>query len=150
MNDPPKPDRFILRLIQIDVWALKPLAACLIICVASWAVADDVRITPIENWSTAFAGDEVKVGHRVRSDKATDGTLRWSHFANQRTIARGEVELQPSGDASATAEFLLRPVELHDGVIFATTIRTEFVPSWQGPLRLPLRNARCGCFQRTR
>lgn len=128
MNDSPKTDRLLQRLIQIDVWTLKPLAACLIICVASLADADDVRITPIENWSTAFAGDEVKVGHRVTSDKSTDGTLRWSHSANQRTIARGEVELQPSGDASATAEFLLRPVELHDGVIFATTIRTEFVP----------------------
>ncbi len=128
MNESPNTDRLIQRLRQIDVWALKPLAACLIICVASVADADDVRITPIENWSTAFAGDEVKVGNRVTSDKATDGTLRWSHSANQRTIARGEVELQPSGDASATAEFLLRPVELQDGVVFATTIRTEFVP----------------------
>lgn len=128
MNESPNTDRLIQRLRQIDVRALKPLAACLIICVASVADADDVRITPIENWSTAFAGDEVKVGNRVTSDKATDGTLRWSHSANQRTIARGEVELQPSGDASATAEFLLRPVELQDGVVFATTIRTEFVP----------------------
>jgi len=128
MNGSPKTGRPTLRLRQIDVWALKPLAACLIICVASLADADDVRITPIENWSTAFAGDEVKVGNRVTSDRAIDGTLRWSHSANQRTIARGEVELQPSGDVSATAEFLLRPVELHEGVIFATTIRTEFVP----------------------
>ena len=129
MRSSPTIDRPTLRLRQNDVWALKPLAACLMICVASSADADDVRVIPLENWSTAFAGDEVKIGIRVTSDKAPDGTLRWSHSANQRTIARGEVELQPGGDVSATAEFELRPVELHDGVIFATTIRTEFVPS---------------------
>ncbi len=128
MKNSPTINRPPLRLLRIEVWARMPLAACLIICLASLADADDVRMTPIENWSTAFAGDEVKVGIRVTSDKAPDGTLRWSHSANQRTIARGEVELQPGGDVSATAEFLLRPVELHDGVIFETTIRTEFVP----------------------
>ena len=128
MRNSPTIDCPPLRLCGIEDWARKPMTACLIICVASLADADDVRITPIENWSTAFAGDEVKVGIRVTSDKAPDGTLRWSHSANQRTIARGEVELQPGGDVSATAEFLLRPVELRDGVIFATTITTEFVP----------------------
>lgn len=107
---------------------LRPLMAVLIACVANVSIAADVRITPMENWSTAFAGGEVKVGMRVVSDRTPQGTLRWAHSANQRTLARGEVEVRRSGDVSATAEFVLRPPALREGVVLATTVTTEYVP----------------------
>ncbi len=88
----------------------------------------DTRITPIENWSTAFAGDDTRIGMRVISDRAPEGTIHWSHSANQRTLARGEVEVKRAGGVSSTAEFTLRPPELREGVIFETTVTTEFVP----------------------
>jgi hypothetical protein len=91
-------------------------------------VSADTRITPIENWSTAFAGDDTRIGMRIIADRAPEGTLHWSHSANQRTLARGEVEVKRTGDVSSTAEFTLRPPELREGVISETTVTTEFVP----------------------
>lgn len=105
-------------LIAVAVGALMlPQSAC---------VAANVRIEPIENWSTAFGGGDVRIGMRVI--EAAEGTLRWSHAANQRTLARGEVELRRNEDGSGTGEFVLRPPEVRDGVIFETTVTTEFIP----------------------
>ena len=97
------------------------------------AAEDNSQLTPVEDFSTAFANDECTISMRLTlKDEAANvdrGTLRWSHSANQRTIARGEVEVRPDDVAGANAEFVLKTPPLRDGVTFTTTVRTEFVPA---------------------
>ncbi len=104
-----------------------------VLLAANPAIAQGVRIASVETWSTVFGGDDLTMSVRVTSaqdadERVSDGTLRWAYSANQRTISRGETELQADGNVSATAEFALKLPELRDGVIFATTITTDFVP----------------------
>ncbi len=104
------------------------LGAVLAARVPEVAVADDVRLAPAERWSTVFAGDDVRIRMTIRADRPPEGTLRWSHTANQRTLNRGEVEVRRGGDGLAEADFVLRSPPLREGVIFATTVSTQFVP----------------------
>lgn len=90
--------------------------------------ADEVQLVPSEDVSTAFAGDEVTVTFRVRSERPAEGTLLWSHTAQQRTLNRGEADVRQSDDGP-TASFNLRLPEVRNGIIFQTQITAEFVPS---------------------
>ncbi len=109
---------------------LLAMTAAALLAAEHSTVSAETHIAPIENWSTAFAGDDTRIGMRVIADRAPEGTIHWSHSANQRTLARGEVEVKRAGagGVSSTAEFTLRPPELREGVIFKTTVTTEFVP----------------------
>jgi hypothetical protein len=89
--------------------------------------ADEAQLVPVEDVSTAFAGDMVTVEFRVKSEQPVDGTLQWSHSAQQRTLNRGEADVRQSDDGPA-ASFDLQLTELRDGVIFRTQLTTEFVP----------------------
>lgn len=106
------------------------LAIFLMSCLQVCSAADEILIVPVEDCTTAFAGEEFKVSLRIIAGEGqpefSRGTLQWNHAANQRTISRGEVQLD--GGLGATADFVLRSPELREGVIFTTTITTNFVP----------------------
>lgn len=102
----------------------------LLLCTPVCFAADRILIAPAESWTTAFAGEDLHFSMRLidpgGQSGVPSGSLRWSHSVNQRTISRGEVKLNGNGDS--TAEFVLRTPELRDGVTFATTVTTDFVP----------------------
>lgn len=98
-----------------------------IVCVTESSAAG-IQIRPIENCSTAFAGEEIRIGFRIISDRTLDGSLQWSHSAEQRTLARGNSGVRRSSEISGVAECVLRLPELRDGVIFHTTLNVEFIP----------------------
>lgn len=103
---------------------------CFIVLLAATASsAEDVRILSVEDITTAFGGEELLISRRVIGEAQPEGTLRWSHSANQRTLARGETEIEHGGAVSGSAEFALRLPEVRDGVVFETTITTEFIPT---------------------
>jgi len=91
-------------------------------------LADEIRVFPVENFSTAFAGDEVAFEFRVAADESADGTLLWSHSAEQRTLNRGEAAVQRQQNGAAQASFVLRLPDVRGGIIYPTTIAAEFVP----------------------
>lgn len=103
------------------------LSATLLSALAGSAEAD-TRVVLLEDWSTAFGGEEIPMRVRVISDRVPQGSIQWSHAADQRTLARGAVELRATGEVSAVAEFVLNPAELREGVIFETTVTAEFLP----------------------
>ncbi len=110
---------------------LTVLLTVLLLCrIPICAAADKIQIAPVENCTTAFAGKEFKVSMRIIAAEGEPGvpggTLQWSHSANQRMIAQGEVQLNRG--PSTKADLVLRSPELRDGVIFATTVTTDFVP----------------------
>lgn len=91
---------------------------------------DDVlRMAMTEQWTTAFADEDIRTGVRVSSDASPAGTLQWTHSANQRTLARGEAALSRSDDQSSIAEIVLRAQPLRDGVILSTVLTAQFMPA---------------------
>ncbi|MEZ6122487.1 MAG: hypothetical protein R3C49_04840 [Planctomycetaceae bacterium] len=96
------------------------------------ARGQELRIVPAEPWSTAFAGEELRLAVRVTSVDDADGAvpkgrLQWSHSFNRRTISSGEAELQADNNGSATAELVLKPATVRDGVIIATRVTADLV-----------------------
>ena len=89
--------------------------------------ANDVQLVPVEDVSTAFAGDTVTIAFRVKSEQPIDGTLLWSHSAQQRTLNRGEADVRQSDDGP-TASFDLQLPVIRDGVTYQTLVTAEFVP----------------------
>lgn len=89
--------------------------------------ADEFQLVPTEDVSTAFAGDELTITFRVKSNRPVEGTLLWSYTAQQRTLNRGEADVRQS-DNGPTASFDLRLPEVRDGVIYQTQVTAEFVP----------------------
>ncbi len=89
--------------------------------------ADEIRLVPVEDVSTAFSGDTVTIAIRVKSEQPVEGTLQWSHSAQQRTLNRGEADVRQSDDGP-TASFDLQLPEVRDDVIYQTQVTAEFVP----------------------
>ena len=89
--------------------------------------ADEIQLVPVEDVSTAFAGDTVTIVFRVKSEQPVEGTLQWSQSAQQRTLNRGEADVRQSNDGP-TASFDLQLPEIRDGVIYPTQVTTEFIP----------------------
>lgn len=89
------------------------------------AMAADIHIRPVENCFTAFGGEELKIGMRIVADTIPQGTLLWTHSANQRTLARGEVAIQQNNGGNAVVEIILHPPPLRDEIIFETTLAIE-------------------------
>lgn len=110
--------------LQLTAWLLAVSA----IVPTTESNAAGIHIRPIEDCSTAFAGEELRIGFRIIDDRTPEGSLQWSHSAEQRTLARGNVGVRRSGEISGVAECLLRPPELREGVIFRTTLNVEFIP----------------------
>jgi hypothetical protein len=113
-----------MRQIIASVTALQLLAACA-------AAADETAtITPVEKWSCVFGDKEVTLHFRVANKKAgnagVEGRLQWHYSANQRTLARGEVEIRRND--SGIAEVVLQIPKVRDGVIFQTDLAVSYVP----------------------
>jgi hypothetical protein len=87
-------------------------------------------VTPGEAWSCVFGGQDLTLHFRVAGNKARDaaieGRVLWHYAANQRTLARGEIEVRRN-DAGA-AEVILQIPVVRDGVIFRTDLTVGFIP----------------------
>lgn len=90
-------------------------------------------VTPVEAWSCVFGGDDLTLHFRVADSRAgntaVEGHVLWHHSADQRTLARGEVEI--GRNDGGTAEVRLRIPKVRDGVIFRTDLTIAFVPRGQ-------------------
>jgi hypothetical protein len=62
-----------------------------------------------------------------KPEPAVEGRIQWHYSANQRTLARGEAEI----DASEATQIavILRVPEVRDGVIFRTQLTVAYVPA---------------------
>ncbi len=115
-----------MRSIIVSVAALQLLAAW-----AKVATADEnVTITPVENWSCLFGDCEVTLHFQVAGNKTesdgVEGRLQWHYSANQRTLARGEIEINRND--SGVAKVALRIPQVRDGLIFRTDLALAYVP----------------------
>ena len=117
-----------------------PMVSCrrsglLLVLVATSTIAvsadNQTHVTTVEQWTTAFADEEVQLTVRVDAKAAPSGKILWSHSANRRTITSGEVPLQPDGEFAATAKVMLRCPPLRDNIVLATSVSAEFVPEGQ-------------------
>ncbi|MBI1311017.1 hypothetical protein GC176_06890 [bacterium] len=96
--------------------------------ITSAVCADEIRLSPVENFSTVFAGDEVMIAFHVKAEQPVEGKLNWSHSAEQRTLDRGEVAVRRGPDGDSEVSFRLRLPEVRDGIIYPTTLTAEFLP----------------------
>lgn len=115
-----------MKLIIASVATLQLTVACLYATGAD----ETATITPVEKWSSLFGGQEVKLHFRVAEEEAgnagVEGSLQWHYSANQRTLARGEVELRRSD--SGIVEVTLQVPKVRNGVIFQTDLAVAYVP----------------------
>ena len=97
------------------------LLACLVAVSATCeATAADLVFGPFK--SSIFAGVETRARVRIVSNSKATGTLHWSHSVEQRTLARGRVEVR-----NGIGEIVLNPPPLRDGVVVKTMLSAEFV-----------------------
>jgi hypothetical protein len=79
-----------------------------------------------EHWSTFFGGRQVTLHFTVRSEEPVDGRILWSHVADGRTIARGELAAKLKRGAASEAEIGLRLPEVREGVVLDTQLNVVF------------------------
>ncbi len=103
--------------------------SCLMILWSSQALrANEIQLVPVEDYTTAFAGDEITIGFRINADQPVAGRLLWSQSAQKRTLDRGEVDVRRMDDGQSQASFDLQLPEVRDGIIYQTHITAAFVP----------------------
>ena len=99
-------------------------------CCEILAAEVTATITPVERWSCLFGGEEATLHFRVSDKKdgaaVAEGRVLWHYSANQRTLARGEVELRRND--AGIMEVTLQIPEVRDGVIFQTELSVACVP----------------------
>ena len=100
-------------------------ATAVIAALAAWpaACAEPAAVLACrEHWSTFFGGREVRLHFAARSEPPVDGRLLWSHAADGRTIARGELAAELKGGGESEAEIRLRLPEVREGVVLDTQL----------------------------
>jgi len=104
--------------------------AAVVAALLTWPAAGaepDTELVCREQWSTFFGGQEVTLHFTVRSEEPIDGRMLWSHAADGRTIARGELAAKVKPGGESEAEIVLRLPEVRQGVVFDTQLNVLLV-----------------------
>jgi hypothetical protein len=85
----------------------------------------EVRLTPREAWSAAFAESKVESNYTIASQQPFQGTLGWSLHIDERIVSRGEVAVDSAPDRPAKATVRLAMPAVRHGVIQQATLSVE-------------------------
>lgn len=100
-------------------------AAVLSIATANRAAAD-IGVRCREEWSAAFADEDVPLKLVIHSNLDQAAVVVWQHMASDhRTISRGERRLMLKSNEPTVVELTLRTAELRPGVIWESRLEVN-------------------------